>query len=246
MKVLLLDIETAPMLGYSWDIWREQGSMKFIKKDWYMLCWCAKWLDEKEVMCDSLNIHPGCINLQHDKPIIKTIHALLDEADVVVTQNGIKFDIPKIYAKFIEHGMKPPSPFKNVDTCKIAKAIFGFSSNKLDDIGKLLGVGRKVDTNGFELWDRCMEDDPKAWKKMLRYCRNDVLLLERVYKKMLPFIITHPNRNYFLKNSKVCPKCGSSNLIKRGKIYLSIGTKQRYQCKKCGGWCAGDKIIKNI
>ena len=178
--------------------------------------------------------------------MLKSLHKLLDEADIVVTQNGIKFDIPKIYAKFIEYGIKPPSPFKNVDTCKIAKSVFGFSSNKLDDIGKLLKVGRKVNTGGFELWEGCMYGDIKCWNKMLKYCKNDVLLLERVYKKMLPFINSHPNRNYYSEEKMNCPKCGSNKVKRSGYHYLSYGKRQRYECLNCGGWCSGDKIIKNI
>jgi len=247
MKILLLDIETLPMKVLVFGLYQEVTSMSHVKQDWTMACWCAKWLDSKEVMSDALpNYGDYNKNKPNDTKIVSKLHKLLDEADVVVTQNGVRFDVSKIYAKFIEHGIKPPSPFKNVDTCKIAKSIFGFTSNKLDDIGKLLKVGRKINTGGFKLWNDCMEGDLKAWNKMVRYCANDVLLLEKVYKKMLPFMNKHPNRNCFSEVKNNCPKCGSDKIIQRGYIYQTLGKRKRFQCKSCGGWCSGDKIMKNI
>ena len=246
MKILLLDIETAPMLGYSWDIWKEQGSMKFIVKDWYMLCWCVKWLDDKKVISRSLpDFKEYKKDKTFDRPLVSSLWEILNQADVVVTQNGVKFDIPKINAKFIEHGIAPVSPFKSVDTCLIARKIFGFSSNKLDDLGKILNVGVKIETGGFDLWKECINGNLKAWKKMVRYCSNDVLLLEKVYKKMLPFISSHPNRNIFDGTRGNCPKCGSNHLVKRGERISISGKKQQYQCKECGGWCVEGSVIKN-
>lgn len=247
MKILLLDLETAPMLGYSWDIWKEQGSMKFIVRDWYILCWAAKWLDEKIMFTDALidNETEYKKNKENDYRLALSLRELLDVADVVVTQNGVKFDIPKINAKLIEHGIKPPSPYKQVDTCLIARRKFGFSSNKLDDMAKLLKIGHKLDTGGFDLWKDVMNGDLKAWKKMVQYNKNDVILLEKVYKRMLPFIDTHPNHNLYNETSTCCPKCGNKNIQRRGFSVTTTGKKQRYQCQKCGGWCSEGKAVKN-
>jgi predicted RNA-binding Zn-ribbon protein involved in translation (DUF1610 family) len=246
MKTLLLDLETAPMLGYSWDIWKEQGSMKFIVRDWYMLCWAAKWLDNKKIMSSALpDFKSYTTNPENDYNVVYELWKLLQDVDVVITQNGIKFDIPKSNAKFIEHGLTPPPPFKMVDTCQIARNKFGFTSNKLDDIARLLKVGKKSDTGGFDLWANVMNGDMKAWKKMVEYNKNDVLLLEKIYKRMLPFINNHPNINVYEETLRLCPKCGSNTISKRGFSVRISGKVQRYQCVSCGGWCVGEKILKN-
>lgn len=240
MQILFLDIETAPMTGYSWDIWKEQGSMDFITKDWYILCWCAKFLDGREVFNGSL--HTSCFS---EKKMLANLHNIMNKADVIVTQNGIRFDIPKINTRFIAYGMNPVKPFKNVDTLQVAKRVFAFSSNKLDYLGRFLGVGKKVKTGGFELWKKCIDGNIPAFKKMVKYCKNDVLLLERVYKKLLPFMNNHPNRNYYDGTSNVCPKCGSKSLRREGFDFLAAGKVRKYSCKKCGGWCRDGKVIKN-
>ena len=246
MKILLLDIETSPMLGYSWDIWKEQGSMKFIIRDWYMLCWAAKWLDDKKIMCSALpDFQTYKQDPENDYEVVHKLWELLQDVDVVVTQNGVKFDMPKANAKFIEHGLTPPPPYKMVDTCLIARRKFGFSSNKLDDMARLLKIGQKLETGGIDLWKNVMKGDKKAWNTMVQYNKNDVLLLEKIYKRMLPFINTHPNSNVYNETKQNCPKCSNINLQKRGFIFLIQGKRQRYQCSKCGGWCHGDKIIKN-
>lgn len=246
MDILFLDIETAPMLGRIWSLREEVSSMKFILKDWFMLSWAAKWLGQKSIMSDAL---PNHLLYQKDKEndmeIVKTVHNVMMEADVIVTQNGIRFDLPKLNAKFLEHGLKPPRPYKKVDTCLVARKIFGFSSNKLDDIANLLKVGRKIETGGFELWEGCIRGDMNCWAKMVKYNKNDVVLLEKVYKKMLPFMSGHPNYNVYNETEDKCPKCGSKRLQSRGFDLRLGGKVRRYQCQECGGWCQGNKFIKN-
>jgi hypothetical protein len=124
-----------------------------------------------------------------------------------------------------------------IDTLKEAKAHFAFTSNKLDSLGELLGCGRKVEHEGFELWRKCMNGDLKAWKNMCKYNEQDVILLEKVYLKLRPFMKNHPNVNLDGKVSKCkCPACGSSNLIKRGYAYTNASKFARLRCKDCGKW----------
>jgi hypothetical protein len=105
--------------------------------------------------------------------------------------------------------------YPNVDTLKVARRNFAFTSNRLDDLGKSLGIGRKVKHSGFELWLRCIKGNPKAWDRMRQYNMRDVKLLEKVYWKLLPWMETHPNLA-ILKGGKGCPKCGTSAVTKNG------------------------------
>src|SRR3546814_6332122 len=51
-----------------------------------------------------------------DVDITAKLIALLDEADVVIGQNSDRFDLPTINGRALVAGLKPPSPYKTVDT----------------------------------------------------------------------------------------------------------------------------------
>lgn len=245
-KILLLDIETAPNLGYTWGKW-EQDVIEF-KEDWYILSYGAKWWGKSKMITRKLPDYP---NFKRDKSddgsLIKDLWELFDEADVIVAHNGDVFDVRKANARFIAHNLKPPSPYKTVDTKKVAKKYFQFDSNKLDELGRYLGIGRKLQTGGFKLWLDCMAGDKRAWAKMEKYNKQDVRLLEEVYSLLRPWMTNHPNVNVLNEKTGACPTCGSTKVQKRGFSFTTVGKKQRYQCISCGAWSHG-KItrIKSI
>jgi hypothetical protein len=237
-KILLFDIETAPTLGYVWGLWDQNIGLNQIHSNWYVLCWAAKWLGEKKVMTSSLPDHKLYKREpENDYEVMRALWKLLDEADIVIGQNGDAFDIKKSNARFIQHGMLPPKPYKTVDTLKVAKKYFKFESNKLDHLGEILGLGKKMSTGGFDLWREVMAGSPEAWKTMLKYNVQDVVLLEKVYLKMRPWMVNHPNTNLFQGSVYNCPNCGSGHNHKRGTAVSSrTSYVQRYQCQDCGAW----------
>lgn len=247
-RILLFDIENSPSTAYIWQLWQEVVSDDMIESPWFMLCWSAKWLDEKQIMSSALIDFPKEYkkNPECDKQILKKLWKLLDEADIVVAHNGKKFDVRKTNARFIMNNMTPPSPYKVVDTLQEARKHFFFTSNKLNNLGKYLGVGQKVETGGFSLWKKCMMGNRDAWRTMVKYCKNDVILLERIYKKLLPYMTTHPNLENYIdnKDKQICPKCGSSDIRKEGFHYTEVAKYQQYSCKNCGGWSRGRKNLK--
>jgi DNA-directed RNA polymerase subunit RPC12/RpoP len=169
--------------------------------------------------------------------MLKGIHKLLNEADVVVSYNGKKFDLPTLNKEFILQGITPPSPYKHVDLLSTARQQFRFTSNKLDYVAKTLGLGTKVKHSGHDLWVRCMAKDQEAWETMEQYNRQDVALLEKVYDKMMPWIKSHPNHGvYDLPGVPVCPNCGHGHLQRRGYARTTANVYARYKCCNCGGW----------
>lgn len=245
-KVLLLDIETAPAKVYSWGLWEQNIGVHQIVDDGYVLCWCAKWLGKKEMLSDSLINYPSHFKQfpRCDKKIAESVWKLVNEADIVVTHNGNDFDLKWINTMFIKHDLKPVSPYKSVDTCVAVKRKFRFISNKLDFLCRKLDLGRKISTGGFELWDECMRGVKKSWEKMLKYCKHDVHLLEKLYLTIRPYIHNHPNLNLYhgVVNS-LCPNCSSNHLERRGYEYTSMCKFQRYVCKDCGKWSRDKKSI---
>jgi predicted nucleic-acid-binding Zn-ribbon protein len=235
----LIDIETLPNLGWTWSRW-ETNVIAF-QQETCIATFAAKWLGEPvfaKALPDYKGYKPGSYD---DRKIMEDLHALLDEADVVVAHNGNSFDVKVINARFLFHQMPPPSPYKTVDTKLAVKRVARFNSNKLDDLGKLLLGEGKIKTD-FELWLGCIKGDPKAWAKMVRYNKADTVLLERLYLRLLPWISNHPNLTLFDKDAK-CPKCGSKNFQRRGYAVSATRRYQRVQCTDCGGW---SKLSKSI
>lgn len=229
-RILLFDLETAPNDAWIWGLWYETRSMEFVKSDWYVLCWSAKWLGSDEILSEGL-YSKG----KNDKKIMIKLAKLIDEADIIIAHNAVKFDCKKANTRFIINRIKPPSPCKVIDTLIIARQKFAFASNKLGDLGKFLGVGTKKATGGFKLWKKCMDGNKKAWKTMIKYCKQDVTLLEKVYLKIRPYMTNHPNLSV-IQDEAVCPKCGSPDVWFRGYYLTSARTYRRFSCKKCTGW----------
>lgn len=226
-KILLFDIETAPMLVYTWGLFKQNIDINQIKEDWYVLMWSAKWLGSDDIYFDALNQHRG---KKREKKVVESLWNLLDEADIIVAQNGKNFDIKKMNAKFIEYDMPAPSHYKVVDTLKIAQANFGFSSHKLDYMGDLL-VGSKKNKTDFSLWLGCMEDDETSWSIMIDYCVQDVNLLEQVYLKMRSWDKFHPPIVY--DTVMRCNACGSEKISISGEYHTSASTFEIFRCE-CG------------
>lgn len=240
MKILLLDIETAPNVAYVWGLFKENIPLQRLVSSGYVLCWAAKWLGEDEVMFDS-------VHQSKPKAMLKGIHKLLEEADAVIHYNGTNFDIPTLNKEFLLNRMTPPSTYKQIDLLRTARDRFRFTSNKLDYVADALGVGKKFKHKGFELWVQCMAGNKEAWDEMESYNKQDVHLLEEVYQIFRPWIRNHPNVALYTDSADaVCPYCGGAHLHKRGTAFTSVGKYQRYQCVDCGGWSRGRKADKSM
>lgn len=242
-RILLYDIETMANLSYVWA--KYEQDVIAVNKHWYMITFAYKWLGEKKTHVLSLPDFPLYKkDTTNDKQLIEALWKLFDEADVIIAHNGNSFDTKKANARFIKHGLLPPTPYKQIDTKLVAKRYFRFDSNKLDDLGDYFNIGRKINTGGFELWLGCASGDRKSWRLMCKYNKQDVVLLEKVYNRMLPYMNNHPNYNMLLDTTHSCPNCGSNKLQKRGLAFTRISKSQRYQCKDCGAWSQGDKVVR--
>lgn len=239
MKILLLDIETAPNLVHVWGLWQQNVGLPQIIDSGYVLCWSAKWLGEESIAFSSI-FHDG------PKQMLKGIHSLLEEADAVVHYNGTKFDIPTLNKEFLLYNLSPPAPYKQIDLLKTARSQFRFPSNKLDYVAQALGLGKKTKHIGHELWIQCMANNNEAWKMMEEYNKNDVILLEKVYYKLLPWIKGHVNYSLYSNDSFVCPHCGGSDYQKRGFAYTITCKYQRFQCNSCATWFRDTKSVAPV
>ena len=233
-KILILDIETAPLKAFVWGIWNVNVQLGQIETDWFCLTWAAKWLFEDKV-------YSGCVTPkeavnQDDKRMIKGIWELVNQADLVIAHNGERFDMPKLNTRFLIHGFNPPLPYQQIDTLKHIRRNFGFTSNKLDYVNQLLNLERKKETS-FELWRNCYNGDKQALDQMLDYNVQDVRILEETYLRIRPWIKPHPNMGLFILDEQQsrCPTCGSADLKEQGKHYnTTANTYELVRCSNCG------------
>ena len=240
VKILAWDIELTPMTVYSWSLWPNFIPIQQIEEPQHVMCFGARWYGEKKIHFKSTHHHGK-------QEMLESIHALLDEADMVLSWNGASFDTKHINREFIEAGMLPPSPYIEVDLMRVTKKKFKFASNKLDWVSQVLGVGKKVPHEGFQLWLDCMAGDGKAWKKMKEYQLQDVNLLIDLYEKLRPWIDNHPNMGVFKQDGlEACVACGSERIRISGTRITAAGKYRRYQCKDCGKWMRGKTIIKTV
>lgn len=235
MKVLLLDVETAPMYAMIWSLrHNDYIPPSRITKDWFVLSWAAKWLDEDVMFYMDQRDEP---HLDNDRKILDGIWKLLDEADLIVTQNGKKFDEKKLNARFVIHGMHPPSSYKHQDTKQIASKNFAFSSNSLEYLSGILNTTYKKLKHkkfpGDDLWKECLNRNPEAWEEMELYNKHDVLALEELYKRLRPWDSTINPNLYHDGLNTICV-CGSTSHRKNGYHLTNAGRFDRYQCKECG------------
>lgn len=233
----MVDIETAPKMGFVWGLWNQNVGLNQLVKDTYILNWSAKWLDDEYIYSDALHYHDEWKkNPENDYHILNNLWEMLDKADIVVGHNGDRFDLPTINSRFLKHGIHPPSAYRTVDTLKIARREFKFTSNKLEFLAQYLGLGSKIDTGGFDLWRNIvMNNCKKSFDKMVQYCEHDTLLLESVYKALRPWDKKHPGSvMYQGHDENACNSCGSVNVTKNGSYATNTAVYQKHKCVDCG------------
>lgn len=234
MKILFLDLETTPLTAHTWGLWQQNIAISQILESTEVMCFGARWYGQEKVIFKSVHHHGR-------QKMLDELHALMDEADVVCGWNSASFDHKHIKREFLEAGMLPPSPTKDLDLMRVVKSQFRFPSNKLDYVAQKLGVGAKVKHSGFELWIDCMAGKDKAWKEMKEYQIQDVNLLVDLYEKLRPWITNHPNVPLHNLKEGGCTACGSINLQRRGYQKTNTAVFQRIQCQDCGKWMRSSK-----
>lgn len=230
-KILFVDIEWKPTKAYVWQPWQENITPEKIIEHGGLLCVGLKWADDKKVTVFSEweHGHEGMVKLTHE---------MMSEAEMVVTYNGDKYDLKKLEGEFLLAGLPPPPTPTSVDVLKAVKK-FGFFMNRLGFVAPFLGLGGKLEHEGMSLWIKVIDGNELAQKKMSKYCARDVLLLEKLYKKIRPYIRNHPRTSGTTGDK--CGACGSKKVQKRGYRYTKYFKIQRLQCTDCGSWSDGTR-----
>jgi RNase_H superfamily len=239
-RIKTIDIETSPLESYTWGLWQQNVGLNQIKTEWSILSFAAKDMGSKDVRYYDCGGY-GADEVRNDMHLLHLLWEELDSADIVVAQNGKRFDMKKINARLIAEGFPPYSPVRVIDTMLAARATAAFTSNKLEYLtDKLTKTKKQKHKNfpGFELWAECLKDNPRAWKEMRAYNIPDVISTEELYVVLRPWIIGHPNVAAYNPDGEViaCPKCGSEDIHNHGPWYTQANEYVMYRCGSCGGF----------
>lgn len=235
-KILTIDIESKPHKAYVWGHWDQNIPLGMVIEDGGMICFAAKWLGSDEIVfySDFADGHEG---------MVRAAHKLLSEADIVVGYNSDRYDIKRLNNEFLALKMAPPRPYRSIDLFKVNKKQFDLPSKKLDYLAQFTDNGSKVKHEGFGLWVACMANDPEAWARMEEYNRGDVIVTEKTYISLLPWLTNVPHMGMFVAKDTCCPYCGSEDIIADGEVKVLVQTYALFHCNNCEGWSRGNKPL---
>lgn len=243
-KVLIFDLETAPLWAYVFQVWNTNIGMHQLVDNYdnyWVITWSAKWLFDSKVMSSSVTPKEALEN--DDRRIVRGLWELINEADIIIAHNAIGFDIPMINMRFFLNDIKPPSPYQVIDTLRVVRKQFKAPHNKLDYWCKQLGIDMKNETT-MALWKGCMQGNKEDLDYMLKYNKQDVFILEEFYLKLRSWIKNHPNFNLYNGNSGGCSTCGSTNLTRNGSYPTNVNRFDSFQCDDCNSFSRTGKSGK--
>lgn len=239
-RILIWDLETALSIITTFSLYPQYHHYNAIRQESNIICASWRWLGQQKI--ESISVLTSR-KLSDDKPIVKKLAALMDEADATITHNGTRFDHKILNNRLLLNGLKPCAEPVKIDTLKIAKKHFNLMSNRLDYLGQLLDVGAKIPTTPG-LWAKCLDGDRKAIAQMVSYNRGDVKLLDDVYQKLAPFATAQLNQNLVHdRETDGCPSCGEYNIVLNGHRFNRTTVVQRYKCLDCGHHFVGRKSL---
>lgn len=230
-KRLFFDIEVSFNVVATWNIgYNLSISHENILKERAIICICYKWEDDSKVCY--LKWNNG-----DDKQILKKFIGILNSADEIVGHNSDRFDLKWLRTRCIYHNIPMFPDYHSIDTLKLSRSGFKFNSNRLDYIGGYLGVGRKLKNEGFELWKNIvLSNSSKSMLKMIKYCSQDVKLLEKVFKKLNSYTRHKHHLGVLYDHDKCsCPNCTSDKTISNRRRITATGIKKiQMNCRDCG------------
>lgn len=245
-KILTFDVETLPIAAHVWKLFDNDVALNQVETDWAMLSYAAKWLGGRKMYYDDTR---NAKTIRDDKDIVAQLVALLDEADVVVGQNIRRFDMRKLRARAVMHGLAPFREPAVIDTMEMAKSVGAFTSNKLEYLSSVLTDAPKskhAKYPGFELWVGVMKGETAAWEEMKKYNIQDVRATEKLYLALRPWAPRLPNlAQFYADEQRRCPRCGSVNLSAHGTVKSNVSEYTRFVCSDCGGFSRGRYTINS-
>lgn len=233
-KVLVFDIETSGGL---------KAHMSEVSAFGY------KWLGQGKPKILSHLDYPNS-HFTNDKPLLKELSRVWNEADAVIAHYGERFDRRFLNSRIERHSLPHLKPIPLIDTWRISKDNFALQGNSLNVLLKFFNCPyQKLDLT-YEEWRQVMLGNKKAQRKLNAHCYYDVLGLEWVFEKHLRHYTNKlPSQALVAGQGKlVCPECGGNDLQRRGYAVRRATIMRQYWCKNpaCHAWPKGPITGKGV
>lgn len=229
-KILIVDIERLPGLAQAF-----QSKVEYIGwRNWVKwpstVCLAYKWYGSDEPV-----VFLNAWGKGGEEAMLRKIWKVYDEAEIVVTYNGVGFDNKHLASGWATIGMAPPSPWKDIDLLRVVRSRFGFESKAMQPVSERLGMKGKHGHYDVGMALAAFFGDREARAELRAYNEQDVLNTEDLYDRLRPWIKNHPHVSDLPADGTriTCPNCGSTDLRKNGKQAKQVLVYQRFRCRGC-------------
>ena len=233
IKRLFFDLEVSGNLCSVWECgYKLFVGPEAIVRERAIICACWKWEGKKKIHSMEWNWknNQGC-----DKEVVQKLAEIMNEADEIVAHFGDAFDVRWMKGRNLYHHLNPLPMYKTYDTCKVARKHFKLNSYKLDYIGKFL-FGEGKDKTDFGMWTKItLGNDTESMRKMVKYCKQDVNLLERVYHEVAKYEPSRVHAGVAAGLDRwTCSHCASENVrVSKTRTTPKGMIQKQMQCNDC-------------
>ena len=255
-RVVTLDIERIPgrarvkhrgltIEGEFWDLsgWKHTIGRRIHADDvleWpRTICAAWRWYGEEEVHFASeweVGGHEG---------FLRRLWEVADECDIAIGHNAAGFDFPILAGDWAMLGLPAPSPFKIIDTLKVARSAFSMPSNTLDSLAKRLGVEAKSDKYDVRVAQAAVDGDKEAQARIEGYNRGDIIASEALFDRLRPYARNIPHLGMWTDDEMACPSCGSTMTATGKTVHANVQRYEHLTCPNCGAHARGTARLKN-
>lgn len=232
VRILTIDVERQ---RGKWEVRRwDPYPPKFLSMETMVfrpriMSFAAKWHTSDEVIYVDERGRNG------QQRMVKAMYELVNQADVLVTFNGERADIPWMKEEFRYAGLPKPMPSKSIDLYKQLKGEFALPYRSLRYAAREFGNIPKIETSGLDLWERCEQGDEEAWALMEAYNKQDVLATEDLWFDTLPWLNGTTHLGVLIGDGEArCPNCGSTALTAQPRPARAyVREYQAFRCDDC-------------
>ena len=203
------------------------------------ICAAARWYGEDEVMFAAeweVGGYDG---------FMRRVWEWVDEADILIGHNMAAFDSKHLMSGWAEMGLPAPSPYKVIDTLKIARGSLNMESNTLDSLAKRLGVEAKSDKYDVRVAQAAVNGDRDAQARIEDYNRGDIVASEALFDRLRPYARNIPHLGMWSDDEMACPSCGSTMTATGKTVHANVQRYEHLHCQNCGAHARGTATLKN-
>jgi len=133
-----------------------------------------------------------------DKSLAMAWRNSLEDYDIAVTWNGIRFDVPFLETRCRRWSLKSPAIPRHKDLLYTARYKMRLHANKLDDVAEHLQIERKYHVKKTrmepERWTMALGGHKPSYNYIITHCQNDVKVLACIWEE-IKHLVTNIGEN---------------------------------------------------